>query len=63
MRPDGYSDEELEVLARMLLGARTCLGKRYASPDRGEPVPEYVFSAYEKMMRRGLFPKQAVAVS
>ncbi len=61
--PDGYSDEELEVLARMLLGARTCLGKRYANPDRGEPVPEYVFSAYEKMMRRGLFPKQALAAS
>jgi len=57
--PDGYSDDELEVIVHVLLGARACLGKRYANPDDGEAVPEYVMSAYAKLMRRGLFPKTA----
>ncbi len=55
--PDGYSDEELEVVAHVLLGARACLGKRYASEDPEKPVPDHVMSAYSKLMRRGLFPK------
>ena len=37
-------------------GARACIGKRYASANSGEPVPDYVFSAYAKLMRRGLSP-------
>jgi len=57
--PDGYTDEELEVIVHVLLGARACLGKRYANPDSDEAVPDYVMSAYSKLMRRGLFPKPA----
>ena len=57
--PDGYTDEELEVIVHVLLGARACLGKRYAKPGDAETVPDYVMSAYSKLMRRGLFPKPA----
>ena len=57
--PDGYTDDELEVIAHVLLGARACLGKRYAKPGDEETVPDYVMSAYSKLMRRGLFPKPA----
>jgi len=55
--PDTYSDEELEVIVHILLGMRTYLGKQYANPDGDEPVPDYVISAYAKLIRRGLFPK------
>jgi len=58
---DGYTDEELEVIAHVLLGARACLGKRYANLDPEKPVPDHVISAYSKLIRRGLFPKQANA--
>jgi AcrR family transcriptional regulator len=51
--PDAYSDDELEVVAHILLGARACMGKRYGADSR-VPVPAFVFSAYEKLMRRGL---------
>ena len=54
--PDTYTDDELEVLVHIILGARACIGKRYASANSGEPVPDYVFSAYAKLMRRGLSP-------
>lgn len=57
--PDGYTDDELEVVVHVLLGARACLGKRYAKPGDNETVPEYVMSAYSKLMRRGLFPNAA----
>ncbi len=57
--PDGYSDDELEVIVHVLLGARACLGKRYANLDNHEAVPDYVITAYSKLMRRGLFPKAA----
>ncbi len=57
--PDGYSDDELEVIVHILLGARACMGKRYANLDNEENVPEYVISAYSKLMRRGLFPNKA----
>ena len=57
--PDGYTDDELEVVVHVLLGARACLGKRYANPDSEEAVPDYVMSAYSKLMRRGLFPSLA----
>jgi AcrR family transcriptional regulator len=55
--PDSYSDQELEVIVHILLGMRTYLGKQYAMPHTDEPVPEYVISAYAKLIRRGLFPK------
>jgi AcrR family transcriptional regulator len=51
--PDAYTDHELEVVAHILLGARACMGKRYGA-DNNVPVPDYVFSAYAKLMRRGL---------
>ena len=53
--PDPYTDDELEVVAHILLGARACMGKRYGA-DSNVPVPGYVFSAYAKLMRRGLSP-------
>jgi AcrR family transcriptional regulator len=56
--PDGYTDDELEVIAHVLLGARACLGKRYANLDPDKAVPDHVISAYSKLMRRGLFPKK-----
>jgi AcrR family transcriptional regulator len=56
--PDGYTDDELEVVAHVLLGARACLGKRYANLDDDKAVPDHVISAYSKLMRRGLFPKK-----
>jgi AcrR family transcriptional regulator len=52
--PDGYTDDELEVIVHIILGARACMGKRYAGADGDAPVPEHVFSAYAKLMRRGL---------
>lgn len=52
--PDGYTDDELEVIVHIILGARACMGKRYAGADSHAPVPEHVFSAYSKLMRRGL---------
>jgi AcrR family transcriptional regulator len=56
---DGYSDDELEVIVHILLGARACLGKQYAGPENDSPaVPEHVISAYGKFIRRGLFPKK-----
>jgi hypothetical protein len=59
--PEGFSDQELEVVAHMLLGARACLGKRYGNPEGDAPVPDHVFSAYAKLMRRGLFPRAETA--
>ena len=61
--PDGYTDDELEVVVHILLGARACMGKRYANLDKEETVPEHVVSAYSKLMRRGLFPKKLPATS
>jgi AcrR family transcriptional regulator len=53
--PDPYTDDELEVIAHILLGARACMGKRYGA-DSSVPTPDAVFSAYAKLMRRGLSP-------
>jgi AcrR family transcriptional regulator len=57
--PDGYTDDELEVIVHIILGARACMGKRYAGGDSDAPVPEHVFSAYAKLMRRGLSSAKA----
>jgi AcrR family transcriptional regulator len=54
--PDGvgdYSDEELEAIVHILMGARGYLSRRYAYADGA--VPEHVISAYEKLLLRGLF--------
>jgi AcrR family transcriptional regulator len=53
-----YSDDELEAIVHMILGARACLGKRYAQSDTNKGVPGHVISAYSKLMINGLFPKE-----
>jgi AcrR family transcriptional regulator len=51
-----FSDDELEVLVHILLGARGYLGRRYAFVgNRVREVPEHVFTAYEKLLSGGLF--------
>jgi AcrR family transcriptional regulator len=54
--PDGYSDQELEAIVHILLGARAYLAREYARANNSG-VPNYVMSAYAKLIRRGLFPK------
>ncbi len=61
--PDGYSDDELHAIVHILLGARAYLGRAYAQFGKGESVPEFVMSAYAKLIRRGLFPKPLRTVS
>lgn len=50
------TDEEIEATVHLLMGARGYLARRYAYVD-GEHVeaPEYMFSAYEKLIMNGLF--------
>jgi AcrR family transcriptional regulator len=49
---NGFSDGELEVIVHILMGARSYLSQRFAP---AEPVDEVVFSAYDKLLRYGLF--------
>lgn len=51
-----YTDQELEAIVHILMGARSYLSRRYA-PDGNspEPAPEHVFTAYEKLLSGGLF--------
>ena len=51
-----YSDEELEVIVHILMGARGYLSRRYAYGEDGDvvPVPSHVITAYEKLLGRGL---------
>ena len=38
------------------MGARSYLSQRYAYTERlGDAVPDYVFAAYDKLLRLGLF--------
>jgi AcrR family transcriptional regulator len=53
--PNGYSEQELEAIIHILLGARAYLAREYGGSRNG--VPEFVMSAYAKLIRRGLFPK------
>lgn len=46
-----FDDGELEVVVHMLMGARSYLSQRFA---KGEP-PEALFSAYAKLLAKGLF--------
>lgn len=58
-----YTDEELEVIVHVLMGARGYLSRRYAYGEDGpQAVPEHVFSAYEKLISAGLFDKAKAAV-
>lgn len=51
-----FSDEEIEAVVHILMGARSYLSRRYASPgEEGAAVPEHVVSAYAKLLRGGLF--------
>ncbi|MDP3600560.1 MAG: TetR/AcrR family transcriptional regulator [Bosea sp. (in: a-proteobacteria)] len=55
-RVGDYTDEELEVIVHVLMGARGYLSRRYAYGEDGlQAVPEHVFSAYEKLISGGLF--------
>jgi AcrR family transcriptional regulator len=57
---DDYSDQELEVIVHILMGARGYLCQRYAYTEgSAHAVPEYVISAYEKLLGSGLFRKSA----
>jgi len=47
-----FSDAELEVVVHILMGARSYLSQRFAA---NQPVDETVFSAYAKLLERGLF--------
>lgn len=53
-----YTDEEIEVLVHMLMGARGYLSQRFAYDDRSvTSVPGHVISAYGKLLAGGLFTK------
>ena len=52
----GYSDEELEAVVQILMGARGYLSRRYSySGGVVTAVPDTVISAYQKLITRGLF--------
>lgn len=50
-----FSDEEIEVLVHLLMGARSYLSQRFGST---RPVAQAVFSAYDKLLRGGLFTER-----
>ena len=55
---DDYTDQELEVIVHILMGARGYLSRRYAYTEgSAHAVPDYVISAYEKLLGSGLFRK------
>jgi AcrR family transcriptional regulator len=57
---DDYTDQELEVIVHILMGARSYLCRRYAYTEGStHAVPEYVISAYEKLLGSGLFRQPA----
>jgi AcrR family transcriptional regulator len=57
---DDYTDQELEVIVHILMGARGYLSRQYAYTEgSAHAVPDYVISAYEKLMGSGLFRKSA----
>ena len=55
---EAFTDQELEVIVHILMGARGYLSRRYAYTEgAAHAVPEYVISAYEKLLGSGLFRK------
>ena len=52
-----FDDEELKVVTTLLMGARNYLGHAYAYGENGVCAPpEAVFTAYEKVIRNGIYP-------
>jgi len=54
---EAYSDDEIEVIVHIFMGARGYLSRRYSYSENKvvTAVPDYVISAYEKLITRGLF--------
>jgi len=53
---NAFSDEEFEAIVQVLMGARGYLSRRYSYSEQGvTAVPDYVISAYQKLVTRGLF--------
>ncbi|MGB9118358.1 TetR/AcrR family transcriptional regulator [Bradyrhizobium sp.] len=53
---EAYSDDEIEAIVHIFMGARGYLSRRYSySKDQVTAVPDHVISAYEKLITRGLF--------
>ena len=51
-----FSDDELEAIVQMLMGARGYLSRRYSySGGTVSAVPDHVILAYQKLVTRGLF--------
>lgn len=52
-----YSDDEIQVLVHVLMGARSYLSGVYAYcyTNQVQDLPDYVHSAYEKLIRNGMF--------
>ncbi|MCA6121960.1 TetR/AcrR family transcriptional regulator [Bradyrhizobium sp. WSM 1704] len=51
-----FSDEEFEAIVQVLMGARGYLSRRYSYSEHGvTAVPDYVISAYRKLVTHGLF--------
>ncbi|MBL8672415.1 MAG: TetR/AcrR family transcriptional regulator [Alphaproteobacteria bacterium] len=57
--PD-YSDADLQAISYVLMAARDYLGVRYAYRNgRVQPIPEWVVAAYMKLVRHGLYGREA----
>ncbi|WP_426441535.1 TetR/AcrR family transcriptional regulator [Bradyrhizobium genosp. P] len=53
---NNFSDEEFEAIVQVLMGARGYLSRRYSYSEHGvTAVPDYVISAYRKLVTHGLF--------
>jgi AcrR family transcriptional regulator len=53
---EDFTDQELEAIVHILMGARSYLSRRYAYGEgSADAVPDHVFTAYEKLLSGGLF--------
>ncbi|KJC55040.1 TetR family transcriptional regulator [Bradyrhizobium sp. LTSPM299] len=53
---NAFSDQEFEAIVQVLMGARGYLSRRYSYSEHGvTAVPDYVVSAYRKLVTHGLF--------
>lgn len=51
-----FSDDELEAITHMFMGARSYVSRHYSYSESGATaLPEHVISAYEKLITGGLF--------
>lgn len=53
--PEAFEPDDLEPVAYMLLAARGYLSMHYGAGRDGAAVPEWVVSAYAKVVRHGMF--------